>query len=80
MADHHILLSTIARDPVVAAFLARGERDTGTEPAIGRRPRPRKSGGAAEVPTLDRETDAFDVLNDHFGRGENFLNRVLEDA
>lgn len=26
-------LSKIARDPVVAAFLARGERDSGTEPA-----------------------------------------------
>ncbi len=45
-----INLSKIARDPIVAAFLARGERDLGKEPAV---PAPRKpllvDGAAAKL-------------------------------
>jgi hypothetical protein len=41
-------LSTIARDPIVAAFLARGERDQGTQPAIPAPRRPVLTDGAAE--------------------------------
>lgn len=39
MATARIPLSSLARDPVVAAFLARGERDNGAAYAV---PTPRK--------------------------------------
>ncbi|MBZ9673430.1 hypothetical protein [Mesorhizobium sp. ES1-3] len=42
-------LSKIARDPIVAAFLARGERDLGTEPVPSCLPKsPLLADGAAE--------------------------------
>ncbi|WP_192178045.1 hypothetical protein [Mesorhizobium amorphae] len=41
-------LSKIARDPIVAAFLGRGERDQGTQPAIPAPRRPVLTDGAAE--------------------------------
>lgn len=40
MASAHIALSSIARDPVVAAFLARGERDHGNAFALPVAPGP----------------------------------------
>ncbi|CDX30847.1 hypothetical protein MPLA_140343 [Mesorhizobium sp. ORS 3359] len=49
MACLRIALSKIARDPVVAAFLARGERDSDAEPVVipVRFPRPPFKDGAA---------------------------------
>lgn len=47
MANSRIPLSEIARDPVVAAFLRRGERDNGTL-AILWVPAPVLIGGAAK--------------------------------
>ncbi|WP_181169076.1 hypothetical protein [Mesorhizobium sp. B2-4-14] len=42
-------LSKIARDPELAAFFRRGERDAGPEPVVARPPRPRLlTDGAAE--------------------------------
>ena len=64
MATRRIALSTIARDPVVAAFLARGERDTGPEPVLAKAPLPRLAGGPAVQPALD----------------DRFAARALEDA
>lgn len=49
MATDRIPLSQIARDPVVAAFLARGERDTGNAYAVPKRPEPVLSGGEAKT-------------------------------
>jgi len=52
MADTRISLSSLARDPLVAAFLRRGERDNGNAFAV---PAPRKpvlSGGDAKAPAL----------------------------
>lgn len=40
-------LSEIARNPVVAAFLARGERDTGSTFAVPATPNPVLIGGEA---------------------------------
>lgn len=78
MAIRPIALSKITRDPKVAAFFARGERDAGPEP-IGARPwcPDDLSGGVAERP--DRHA-AFDALSIHLGRGTRFLARELEDA
>lgn len=47
MADHHVSLSEIARDPIVAAFLARGERDTGAAFAVPAPKSPVLNDGAA---------------------------------
>jgi hypothetical protein len=45
--ERDIRLSTIARDPAVAAFLARGERDDGQSlPVLPRRPKPAPTHGA----------------------------------
>ncbi|MET2828896.1 hypothetical protein [Mesorhizobium shangrilense] len=51
MASTKIALSQIARDPAVAAFLARGERDRGAnpEPAVVPVRFPRLPFGAAAV-------------------------------
>lgn len=42
-----IKLSSLARNPAVAAFLARGERDTGTTFAVPATPKPVLTGGEA---------------------------------
>ncbi|MCO6407344.1 hypothetical protein [Hoeflea alexandrii] len=49
MAIARIPLSKIARDPIVAAFLARGERDNGMEYAVPAAPKPVLPNGAARV-------------------------------
>ncbi|HEY8358670.1 MAG TPA: hypothetical protein VIL30_14525 [Ramlibacter sp.] len=41
----HIPLSAIPRDPAVAAFLARGERDNGNQFAVPVYPKPSLIGG-----------------------------------
>ncbi|MER9168531.1 hypothetical protein NKI12_14320 [Mesorhizobium australicum] len=41
-------LSEVAREPILATFLARGERDTGTQPVIPAPRRPVLTDGAAE--------------------------------
>ena len=46
-ANAHITLSEIARDPVVAAFLRRGEGDKG-ELAVPSKPAPILTGGCAK--------------------------------
>lgn len=46
MPKRRILLSKIARDPEVAAFLSRGERDAGSSHAVTVR-KPVKTGGEA---------------------------------
>lgn len=43
----HIPLSAIPRDPAVAAFLARGERDSGNAYAVPAQPKPVLAGGEA---------------------------------
>jgi hypothetical protein len=48
MATARIPLSQIARDPIVAAFLARGERDNRAAFAVPAKPRPVLQGGAAK--------------------------------
>lgn len=48
MANARIPLSKIARDPVVAAFLARGERGTGDAFAVSCAPKPVLGGGVAK--------------------------------
>lgn len=47
MANARIPLSDIARDPVVAAFLKRGEDDNG-QFAVPAKPKPVLAGGAAK--------------------------------
>lgn len=42
-----IKLSAFARNPIVAAFFARGERDTGTTYAVRATPKPVLTGGEA---------------------------------
>lgn len=42
-----ISLSEISRDPAVAAFLARGERDSGNAYAVPVQPKPALTGGEA---------------------------------
>ncbi|MFK0273641.1 hypothetical protein ACIQUG_08195 [Ensifer sp. NPDC090286] len=42
-----IKLSSLAQNPVVAAFLARGERDTGNTYAVPTTPKPVLTGGEA---------------------------------
>lgn len=49
MANARIPLSEIARDPVVAAFLARGERDNGAAYAVPAPKAPVLTDGAAKV-------------------------------
>ncbi|GGB00652.1 hypothetical protein GCM10011491_31060 [Brucella endophytica] len=49
MANRIILLSSIPRNPDVAAFLARGERDTGAAFAVPATPQPVITGGAAKM-------------------------------
>lgn len=48
MADTRIPLSSLARDPIVAAFLRRGERDAGDTFAVPAPRQPVLSGGEAK--------------------------------
>lgn len=56
MADTRIPLSSLARDPIVAAFLRRGERDLGNAFAVPAPREPILTGGEAKsltrVPAL----------------------------
>lgn len=49
MADTRISLSSLARDPVVAAFLRRGELDNGNAFAVPALKQPVLSGGQAKA-------------------------------
>lgn len=86
MADHHVTLSKIARDPSVAAFLARGERSIGPEPIFALPPRSPilTDGAAAELSFIDRapdDEDAFAAMSVHFECGSfRVMARQLEDA
>jgi hypothetical protein len=87
MASTRIALWECTRDPALIAFLKRGARGTGPQPAVAKTPRPRNlDGGSARhigfVPAseIDREEDAFGTLAIHIGRGASFAARVLEDA
>lgn len=52
MANAHIQLSSIACDPEVAAFLERGERDSGSAYAVPASPEPVLIGGDAVDPKI----------------------------
>lgn len=53
MADVRIPLSSLARDPLVAAFFRRGERDAGTAFALTAPRQPVLSGGEVRSLELD---------------------------
>lgn len=53
MADTRILLSSLARDPIVAAFFRRGERDAGNTFAVPAPREPVLSGGEAKTPARE---------------------------
>ena len=53
MAETRIPLSSLARDPIVAAFLRRGERDAGGAFAVPAPREPVLSGGEAKSPVLE---------------------------
>lgn len=55
MADTRIPLSSVARDPIVAAFLRRGERDVGNAFAVPAPREPVLSGGEAKSLTRTLE-------------------------
>ncbi len=50
MADNRIPLSALARDPIVAAFFRRGERDLGDAFAVPAPREPVLTGGEAKSP------------------------------
>lgn len=91
MASVRLPLWHLTRDPALQAFLRRGARDAGHEPAVAKPPRPRSlNGGAAVCPLLDDEPDDHEALGAmavHLGRNggrvDNRLRlnvRELEDA
>lgn len=84
MASTRIALWECTRDPALVAFLKRGARDSGTQPAPPRPPKPSPltSGSAARLRFNedDRDYDGFAAISVHLGRGERFATRVLEDA
>ena len=53
MADSRISLSVLARDPIVAAFLRRGELDNGDAFAVPAPKEPVLSGGNAKTPSRE---------------------------